>query len=120
MLACGDWEGNIRIHDLTNDKLEEKQCIEAHENEILSLDFAQTEHSKSGSILIPDQGKEHGTTNSILVSGSRDQLVQLYDCSNSFEPVQIIESHVNSVTAVRFTNEKDQPVESVTPGGPRT
>lgn len=46
LLALGDWYGNIRIHSLTSDKLEEVQCIEAHENEILSLDFATHIHTQ--------------------------------------------------------------------------
>lgn len=40
MLACGDFYGNIRIHSISGDKMDEVQCIEAHENEVLSLDFS--------------------------------------------------------------------------------
>jgi len=39
--ACGDWHGNIRIHDLQSAGLEETKCIEAHDNEVLSIDFTR-------------------------------------------------------------------------------
>ena len=38
-VACGDWTGNIRIHDLRNN-FEEIQCIPAHENEVVCLDYS--------------------------------------------------------------------------------
>lgn len=40
-IACGDWYGNIRIYDIQKENFEEIKCIEAHENEVLSLDFAR-------------------------------------------------------------------------------
>lgn len=38
-VACGDWYGNIRIYNLEDPELSEVKCIEAHENEVLSIDF---------------------------------------------------------------------------------
>ena len=46
-LVCGDWYGNLRIHDLTSDRLEETQKIEAHDNEVLSLDYTEQIEVKS-------------------------------------------------------------------------
>ena len=72
-MACGDWYGNIRIHDLKSDSLEEVKCIEAHENEVLSIDYSkytavkpvfQSQHPESDKI-----------PNNFLVSGSRDTLI---------------------------------------------
>ena len=40
-IACGDWHGNIRIHNLDDSNLVETHCIEAHENEVLSIDFVR-------------------------------------------------------------------------------
>jgi WD40 repeat protein len=40
-VACGDWNGNIRIYDLLKETLDEIKCIEAHESEILSIDFTR-------------------------------------------------------------------------------
>lgn len=40
-LACGDWNGNIRIYDLTNPQLiEQKKLIEAHDLEVISLSYS--------------------------------------------------------------------------------
>jgi WD40 repeat protein len=39
-IACGDWHGNIRVYNLQSPTLDEIKCIEAHENEVLSIDFA--------------------------------------------------------------------------------
>ena len=40
-IACGDWHGNIRIHDLESAILEETKCIKAHESEVLSIDYTR-------------------------------------------------------------------------------
>lgn len=85
MLACGDWYGNIRIHDLNSEKLDEIHCIEAHENEILSLDFALANESKASLVMAPEQPNH--CAKCVLVSGSRDHLVQVYDSANNFDPV---------------------------------
>ena len=45
-LACGDWYGNIHINNLESDVLEEVASIEAHETEVLSLDFAEIDEQK--------------------------------------------------------------------------
>ena len=37
LIACGDWTGNIWIYDLNT--FEEVQCIQAHENEVVCLDY---------------------------------------------------------------------------------
>lgn len=37
-VACGDWTGNIRVHDLKS--FEEVQCIQAHDNEVVCLDYS--------------------------------------------------------------------------------
>jgi len=36
-IACGEWTGNIRIHDLRS--FEETQCIQAHDSEVVCLDY---------------------------------------------------------------------------------
>jgi len=50
-LACGDWYGNIRIHQLDNELLEELSVIEAHENEVLSLDYTEVDDQKNKKII---------------------------------------------------------------------
>ena len=99
-LACGDWYGNVRVHNLAHPHFEEIKCIEAHENEVLSLDFAR--QAARSSLLDSAAGPEPGY---LLASGSRDRLIQVYDSTNDYEPVQIIEQHQGTVTSVRFVEE---------------
>ena len=40
-MACGDWYGNIRMHDLQLEHLDEVKCIEAHEKEVMSIDMTR-------------------------------------------------------------------------------
>jgi len=40
------------------------------------------------------------------VSGSRDNLVQIYDSRQEYDPVQIIENHEGTVTSVKFIQEQ--------------
>ena len=40
-VACGDWYGNIRIHDLHTENIDEVKCIEAHEKEVMSIDMTR-------------------------------------------------------------------------------
>ena len=42
----------------------------------------------------------------LLVSGSNDSLIQIYDSKNDYEEIQIIEDHEAAVTSVRFVEEK--------------
>mmetsp|Transcript_39237 Transcript_39237/g.59859 ORF Transcript_39237/g.59859 Transcript_39237/m.59859 type:complete len:106 (-) Transcript_39237:2954-3271(-) len=67
-MASGDWHGNIRVHDLKKQQIEEVKCIEAHDNEVLALDFIST---------LPETrlGESQMDEGQFLVSGSRDQLI---------------------------------------------
>lgn len=98
------------MHDLQQPNLDEMRCIEAHENEVLSLDFARQREQGS----LADSQVEETDGGYLLVSGSRDRLIQIYDSRNDYEPVQIIEEHQSTVTSVRFVEEmtggKDKPV----------
>ena len=81
-VAAGDWYGNIRVHNLEDPNLSEIKVIEAHENEVLSLDYTRQIDSKSNIESSPE--KENGY---LLVSGSRDTLIQIYDSKIDYEPV---------------------------------
>ena len=48
---------------------------------------------------------DDGKPGHLLVSGSRDHLIQIYDSKKQYEPVQIIEMHQGTVTSVRFIEE---------------
>lgn len=43
----------------------------------------------------------------LLVSASRDSLIQIYDANSDFEEIQIIEVHEAPVTFVQFLAEDD-------------
>ena len=101
-VACGDWYGNIRIHSLDQPTLPEIKMIEAHENEVLTMDYTEQLDSKTNII---ESNSDHSQGAYLLASGSRDSLVQIYDSKVDYEPVQIIEEHCNTVTAVRFYHE---------------
>lgn len=68
-MVCGDWYGNIRMHDLKSDQLAESRVIEAHEEEVLSIDMVP---HKEGYL---------------LVSGAKDNLIQIYDSKNDFQEI---------------------------------
>jgi WD40 repeat protein len=82
-LATGDRNGNIRIYDLK--QLESIILIEAHESEILYLQYSQPE---SGRLL--------------LASSSRDRLIHIFDARKNYELIQTLDDHSAAITATRF------------------
>jgi WD40 repeat protein len=78
-LACGDWLGNIRIYDLNNhDTIPQQRLIEAHNMEVICLAFSP----KIGT------GDRYW-----LASGSRDKLITIFDTSQDYEAVTVLEHH---------------------------
>jgi hypothetical protein len=88
-LATGDRNGNIRIYDLTSHSALDSKTIcmiEAHDGEILYLQYSQPE---SGRLL--------------LASSSRDRLIHIFDASRvSYDLLQTLDDHSAAITAVRF------------------
>ena len=83
-LATGDRNGNIKIFDLTT--LESVCMIEAHDGEVLYLQYSPPE---SGRLL--------------LASSSRDRLIHIFDASrNTYDLLQTLDDHSAAITAVRF------------------
>ena len=68
-IACGDWTGNIRVHDLNT--FEEIECIQAHENEVVCLDYTA---DYGGSESTTDKNSVDKESKYWLASGSRDRL----------------------------------------------
>ena len=84
-LATGDRNGNIRIYDTYS--FESVCMIEAHEGEILYLQYSQPE---SGRLL--------------LASSSRDRLIHIFDATrNKYDLIQTLDDHSAAITAVRFS-----------------
>ncbi|GLC59459.1 hypothetical protein PLESTB_001489800 [Pleodorina starrii] len=84
-LATGDARGNLRVFNLAT--LQLMMLKEAHDAEILSLDYSPP--SLDGSCY--------------LASGSRDMFVHVYDMSRGYELVGTCDAHGGAVTAVRFS-----------------
>lgn len=82
-LATGDRSGNLRIYDLK--QFESIGLIEAHDSEILSLQYSQPE---SGRLL--------------LASASRDRLIHIFDAKRNYDLIQTLDDHSAAITATRF------------------
>ncbi|XP_070835668.1 mitogen-activated protein kinase-binding protein 1 isoform X2 [Chaetodon trifascialis] len=82
-LASGDRMGVLRIHDL--DSMEEIMNVQAHDSEILCLEFSK-----------PDTGLQ------LLATASRDRLIHVLDAGRDYSLVQTLDEHSSSITAVRF------------------
>lgn len=83
-LASGDRAGNIRIHELQT--LNEICLIEAHDAEVLCLEYSRFENNER----------------KLLASASRDRLIHIFDVDEGYSFVQTLDDHSSSITAVRF------------------
>ncbi|XP_061699282.1 mitogen-activated protein kinase-binding protein 1 isoform X2 [Syngnathoides biaculeatus] len=82
-LASGDRVGVLRVHDVNT--MEEILNVQAHDGEILSLDFSPS-----------DTGVQ------FLATASRDRLIHVLDAASDYRLVQTLDEHSSSITAVRF------------------
>uniref|UniRef100_A0A8C5MGN8 WD repeat domain 62 n=1 Tax=Leptobrachium leishanense TaxID=445787 RepID=A0A8C5MGN8_9ANUR len=88
-LASGDRAGSIRIYDL--ETFEEYLTIEAHDGEVLCLEYS---HPLTGLML--------------LASASRDRLLHVFNVERDYALTQTLDDHSASITSVKFAGEKDQ------------
>ncbi|XP_067138205.1 mitogen-activated protein kinase-binding protein 1-like isoform X2 [Centruroides vittatus] len=88
-LAAGDRSGNIRIYDLQ--QMEELCKIEAHDAEVLCLEYS----------------KPFGNCR-YLASASRDRLIHVFDVNQDYGFQQTLDDHSSSITAVRFVQNHSQ------------
>eukprot|EP00092_Neocalanus_flemingeri_P017101 GFUD01018496.1.p1 GENE.GFUD01018496.1~~GFUD01018496.1.p1 ORF type:complete len:1358 (+),score=414.33 GFUD01018496.1:48-4121(+) len=89
-LASGDRSGNIRVHSLQS--MKELCRIEAHDAEVLSLQYSQA----------------RGSAASYLASASRDRLIHVFDVKKNYEFLSTLDDHSSSITAVRFLPTDDE------------
>ncbi|XP_054900420.1 mitogen-activated protein kinase-binding protein 1-like [Poeciliopsis prolifica] len=82
-LASGDRSGMLRVHDLSS--MEEILKVEAHDAEILCLEYSK-----------PETGLK------LLATASRDRLIHVLDADDGYSLVQTLDEHSSSITAVRF------------------
>ncbi|KND04338.1 uncharacterized protein SPPG_00069 [Spizellomyces punctatus DAOM BR117] len=83
-LASGDRLGNVRVHELVT--FQQLKFLEAHEAEVLSIDFSDDPHADSF----------------LMATASRDRLIHVFDGARDFELVQTLDDHTSSITSVRF------------------
>ncbi|XP_008286246.1 mitogen-activated protein kinase-binding protein 1-like [Stegastes partitus] len=89
LLAAGDRCGNLRIFAL--DFLDELVKIEAHDSEVLCLEFSP-----------------ESTGVKLLASASRDRLIHVFDLEKNYSLEQTLNDHSASVSAVKFTGESPE------------
>ncbi|XP_078247469.1 mitogen-activated protein kinase-binding protein 1 isoform X5 [Pogona vitticeps] len=82
-LASGDRIGTLRIHELKS--LRELLKVEAHDSEILCLEYSR-----------PETGLK------LLASASRDRLIHVLDAGKDYSLQQTLDEHSSSITAVKF------------------
>ncbi|XP_069807075.1 mitogen-activated protein kinase-binding protein 1 isoform X3 [Dendropsophus ebraccatus] len=82
-LASGDRTGTLRVHELQS--LTELLKVEAHDSEILCLEYSKPE-----------------TGMNLLASASRDRLIHVLDASKDYSLQQTLDDHSSSITAVKF------------------
>lgn len=82
-LASGDRSGNIRVYDLNNLKL--ITTIEAHESEVLCLEYSNESIDRK-----------------LLASASRDRLIHVFDVAQNYHLLQTLDDHSSSITSIKF------------------
>ncbi|KAH8403058.1 hypothetical protein KR222_003763, partial [Zaprionus bogoriensis] len=82
-LASGDRCGNIRVYSLQNLKL--LTTIEAHESEVLCLEYSNEKIERK-----------------LLASASRDRLIHVFDVSQNYLLLQTLDDHSSSITSIKF------------------
>ncbi|XP_069390921.1 WD repeat-containing protein 62 isoform X2 [Paralichthys olivaceus] len=88
-LAAGDRCGNLHIFAL--EFLDELVKIEAHDSEVLCLEFSPT-----------------STGVKLLASASRDRLIHIFNLEKNYSLEQTLNDHSASITAVKFTGESPE------------
>ncbi|KAI5731936.1 hypothetical protein M8J77_018670 [Diaphorina citri] len=104
-LASGDRTGNIRIHEL--DSLTQVCLIEAHDAEVLCLEFSPPESSTS-------------KRPRLLTSASRDRLLHVFNVDDRYNFLQTLDDHSSSITAVRFYTSGDDKLHMVSCGADKS
>ncbi|XP_078389290.1 mitogen-activated protein kinase-binding protein 1-like isoform X2 [Cetorhinus maximus] len=87
-LASGDRMGTLRIFDLQF--LDELMKVEAHDSEILCLEYSKPE-----------------TGMNLLATASRDRLIHILNVDKQYNLVQTLDDHSSSITAVKFAANDD-------------
>ncbi|KAJ3118275.1 mitogen-activated protein kinase binding protein 1 [Physocladia obscura] len=87
LMAAGDRSGNLMIYEL--DTFSQQNLMEAHDGEILGIDFTQ--------------GNEKSQLPVLMATASRDRLIHIFDVNQSFSLIQTLDDHTSSITGVKFS-----------------
>ncbi|KAF1799444.1 hypothetical protein FB192DRAFT_1423230 [Mucor lusitanicus] len=88
IMASGDRNGNLRVHDMNSWEMLAYQ--EAHDSEILSIDLTTPESKDAPSL---------------IATASRDRLLHIFDMKANCQLVQSLDDHSSSITAVKFSQD---------------
>ncbi|XP_021238884.1 WD repeat-containing protein 62-like [Numida meleagris] len=87
-LASGDRAGTLRIHELSS--MREVAKVEAHDSEVLSLDYSKPE-----------------TGATLLASAGRDCLIHVLNVSQNYQLERTLDDHLSAVVSVRFAGSRE-------------
>ncbi|ORX50986.1 WD40 repeat-like protein [Hesseltinella vesiculosa] len=91
LMATGDRNGNLRVHDMTS--WDQITFQEAHDSEILSIDISHP------------FGEDKPC---YIATGSRDRFIHVFDAQKNYQLVQSLDDHSSSITSVRFTENAEK------------
>ncbi|XP_017782013.1 PREDICTED: WD repeat-containing protein 62 isoform X2 [Nicrophorus vespilloides] len=103
-LASGDRSGNIRIHETVS--MTQQLNIEAHDAEVLCLEFSNPSESTGG--------------HRLMASASRDRLIHVFDVNRDYNFLQTLDDHSSSITAVRFLTSQHGNLQMVSCGADKS
>jgi WD40 repeat protein len=92
LIASGDREGNIRVHSLTDFK--QIFSLEAHDSDVLSIDFSARFDEASKSALPW-----------MMASAGRDRFVHVFDVKGGFTHTQTLDDHSAAVISANFSRD---------------
>ncbi|CAG9531001.1 unnamed protein product [Cercopithifilaria johnstoni] len=87
-LAAGSRDGNLSIYDLTTPTMEVIAFFEAHESDIMCVEYSDPQSPRY-----------------LLATGSRDRVVHLFDPLNGYRPLASIDDHTSTVNSILFIEE---------------
>ncbi|CAG0915557.1 unnamed protein product [Notodromas monacha] len=94
-LASGDRSGYIRVYNMQS--MEQIVQIEAHDSEILALEY-------SG---LQDSPKLRSKPRSYLASAARDRLLHVFAVHKDYDTAQTLADHSSAVTCLRFAHPRE-------------
>uniref|UniRef100_A0A1I8B0X5 WD_REPEATS_REGION domain-containing protein n=1 Tax=Meloidogyne hapla TaxID=6305 RepID=A0A1I8B0X5_MELHA len=112
-LACGRKNGNICIFDLRTPNWPILVEFEAHEGEVLCLDYSNFNNNS----LTSSKESSEPQFGLLLGSASRDRLIHIFDVERNYAHLLTLDEHRGPVTTLKFIRPLDSPLLLVSFGG---